>query len=178
MVKNPPVNAGDAGNLSSILGSRRFLVGNGNLLQYSCVENFMNREAWRATVQGVARSWIRLNTHTHVHTHTSHVHKHPLCYSSLSWHYLSYRHEVIVSHPQPNKILALIRAHSIFLAPEPPFNVQHLHLTHSIHQTFHMLIGLNQLPLCLKMSHLLRKRILLNLLGELMLGSLFPSLFK
>ena len=50
----------------------------------------------------------------------------------------------------PTKILALIRAHTIFLAPKPPFNIQHLHITHIIHQTFHMLIGLNQLPLCLR----------------------------
>ena len=31
--------------------------GNGNKLQYSCQENSMNREAWQATVYGVATSW-------------------------------------------------------------------------------------------------------------------------
>ena len=32
--------------------------GNGNPLQYSCLENPMDREAWQATVHGVAKSWI------------------------------------------------------------------------------------------------------------------------
>ena len=39
--------------------------GNSNLLQYSCLENSMDREAWRATVLGVAKSWPRLSSHTH-----------------------------------------------------------------------------------------------------------------
>ena len=54
MVKNPPVNAGDAG---SIPGSGRSPgEGNGNLLQYSCLENSIGREAWWAKVHGVAKS--------------------------------------------------------------------------------------------------------------------------
>ena len=40
--------------------------GNGNPLQYSCLENPMNRGAWQATVHGVADSWTRLSKqHTH-----------------------------------------------------------------------------------------------------------------
>ena len=35
--------------------------GNGNPLQYSCLENSMNGEAWRATVHGVAKSWTQLS---------------------------------------------------------------------------------------------------------------------
>ena len=35
--------------------------GNGNPLQYSCLENSMDREAWRATVHGVAKGWTRLS---------------------------------------------------------------------------------------------------------------------
>ena len=42
-------------------------VGNGNPLQYSCLENSMDRGAWRATV--LAYSQTRPNTHTHTHTH-------------------------------------------------------------------------------------------------------------
>ena len=54
MVKNLPANAEDVG---SILGSRRSLgEGNGNPLQCSCLENPMDREAWWATVHGVAES--------------------------------------------------------------------------------------------------------------------------
>ena len=53
VVKNPPANAADAG---SIPGSGRFPgVGNGNPLQYSCLENPMDRGDWRATVHGVLK---------------------------------------------------------------------------------------------------------------------------
>ena len=52
-VKNPPANAGNARDASLILGSGRSLgVGNGNLLQYSCLENSMDRGTWWATVHG------------------------------------------------------------------------------------------------------------------------------
>ena len=40
-------------------------VGNGNPLQYSCLENSMDREAWQATVRGVTERWARLGMHTH-----------------------------------------------------------------------------------------------------------------
>ena len=55
VVKNPPANAGDMG---SIPGSGRSPgVGNGNPLQYSCLENSMDRGVWWATVLGVSKSW-------------------------------------------------------------------------------------------------------------------------
>ena len=44
--------------------------GNGYPLQYSCLENSMDRGAWRAIVHKVAQSQTRLSTHTHTHTHT------------------------------------------------------------------------------------------------------------
>ena len=57
--KNPPANAEDEG---SIPGSRRSPgEGNGNSLQYSRLENPMDRRAWEATVQRVAKSQIRLS---------------------------------------------------------------------------------------------------------------------
>jgi len=53
VVKNPPAKARDAG---SIPGWERSLgKGNGNPLQYSCLENPMDRGAWRATVHGVTK---------------------------------------------------------------------------------------------------------------------------
>ena len=56
--KNPPSNAGDSRNVGSIPGSGRSPgIGNGNPLQYSCLENFMDRGAWQATVPGAAESW-------------------------------------------------------------------------------------------------------------------------
>ena len=55
-------NAGDPG---SIPGSGRSPgEGNGNLLQYSCLENPMDRGAWWAAVHGVAKSWTRLSDFT------------------------------------------------------------------------------------------------------------------
>ena len=57
VVKNLPVNAGDAGDMGSIPGSGRFPgERNGNPLQYSCLENSMDRGAWWATVYGVTKS--------------------------------------------------------------------------------------------------------------------------
>ena len=54
VVKNLPASAGDVG---SFPGSGRFPgVGNGNLPQYSCLENSMHRGAWQATVHGIAES--------------------------------------------------------------------------------------------------------------------------
>ena len=48
-------------------------VGNGNLLQYSCLENLTDKGAWHATVLGAAKSHTRTRTHAHTHTHT-HTH--------------------------------------------------------------------------------------------------------
>ena len=57
MVKNPPGNVGDARDAGSIPASGRSpQEGNGNPIQYSCLENSMDRGAWRAIVHGVAKS--------------------------------------------------------------------------------------------------------------------------
>ena len=52
MVKNPPAKAEDVGSIPDL--GRSPETGNGNLLQYSCLENPMDRGAWWATVHGVA----------------------------------------------------------------------------------------------------------------------------
>ena len=68
VVKNPSVNAGDARDSGSIPGSGISCgVGNGNPLQYSCLENSMTRGAWRATVHGVAKNWTQLNNRACTH---------------------------------------------------------------------------------------------------------------
>ena len=56
MVENPFANAEDMGDMSSIprLGKSPG-VGNGNTLQYSCLENSMDKGAWGARVHGVAK---------------------------------------------------------------------------------------------------------------------------
>ena len=61
VVKNPPANAGDLRNAGSIPGSGRFPgKGHSNPLQYSCLENPMDRGAWWVTVLGVTQSRTRL----------------------------------------------------------------------------------------------------------------------
>ena len=58
-----PANAGDARDVGSIPGLGRSPgIGNGNPLQYSCLQNLMERGAWRATVHGVAKSQLQLST--------------------------------------------------------------------------------------------------------------------
>ena len=62
VIKNSPVNTGDT---VSIPGSWRFAgVGNGNPLQYSCLENSLDRGAWWATVYEVAQSRTWLSPHS------------------------------------------------------------------------------------------------------------------
>ena len=58
MLKNLPANAGDVRDTGSIPGLGRSPGGgHGNPLQYSCLENPMDRGAWRATVHRVSKSW-------------------------------------------------------------------------------------------------------------------------
>ena len=59
VVKNSPVNAGDPGSVPGLGKSPG--EGNGKPLQYSWVENSMDRGAWWATVHGVAKSWPQLS---------------------------------------------------------------------------------------------------------------------
>ena len=62
VVKKPPANARDARDAGSIPGSERSPgEGNGNPLQYSCLENSVDRGARWATVHGVAKIWTRLS---------------------------------------------------------------------------------------------------------------------
>ena len=56
VVKNLPANAGDITDMGSTPRSGRSPGGvHGNTLQYSCLENCMDRGAWQATVHGVAK---------------------------------------------------------------------------------------------------------------------------
>ena len=67
VVQNPPANAGDTRVAGLIPGWGRSLgEGNGNPLQYSCLEKSMNRGAWWATVHGVAESDMTEHGCTHL----------------------------------------------------------------------------------------------------------------
>ena len=64
VVKNPPTNARVTGDVGSIPGSGRSPgAGNGNPLQYSCLENLMDRGTWWASVHLVAKNQTRLCMH-------------------------------------------------------------------------------------------------------------------
>ena len=63
MIKNLYANARDTGLISGPGWSLR--EGNGNPLQYSCLENLMNREGWQATVCGVTKHWTQLSDWAH-----------------------------------------------------------------------------------------------------------------
>ena len=60
VLKNPPANAGDTGDMGLIPGMGRSPGGgHGNPVQYSCLENPMDREAWQAVVYRVTKNWTQ-----------------------------------------------------------------------------------------------------------------------
>ena len=72
VVKNPLANTQDVRDVNLIPGSGRSPGGGQcNLLQYSCLENPMDRGAWQATVYGVTESdTTEATQHTHTRMHT------------------------------------------------------------------------------------------------------------
>ena len=70
VVKHPPANAGDIRNMGSIPGSGKTpRGGHGNPLQYSCLENPMDRGTWQAVVHRITKSqtqpkWLSMQAHT------------------------------------------------------------------------------------------------------------------
>ena len=66
VVKSPPTNAGDRREVGLVPGSGRSPgAGNDNPVQYSCLENQMDRETWWATVHQVTDLDTTDQTHTH-----------------------------------------------------------------------------------------------------------------
>ena len=73
VVKNPPTNAGDIKDVGLIPGlGRSSGGGRGNPLQYSFLENPMDRGAWWPTVRGAAKNWTQLKQFNTTQ-HTKHV---------------------------------------------------------------------------------------------------------
>ena len=78
VIKNPPANAGNVRDMGSIPGSGRSPGGgDGNTLQYSCLENPMDRGAWRARVHVLQRVRHDLNDLACHFTHLPPTHPDP-----------------------------------------------------------------------------------------------------
>ena len=71
VVKNLLAIEEDMGSVPDLGRSPR--AGNGNLVQYSCLEISMGSGAWQATVLGAAKSQKRLRVPAHTHTHTGNI---------------------------------------------------------------------------------------------------------
>ena len=84
VVKNLPASAGDTGSITRL--GRSPGVGNGKPLQYSCLENFMDRETGRLQSMGqrIWHNWARTHTHTHTPMHTKCLQ--PMCKSLFMFH--------------------------------------------------------------------------------------------
>ena len=91
LVKNPPANTEDIRDEGLVPGSGRSPGGGrGNPLQCSCLENPMDRGAWRATVHGVAKCWTRLKRRgMHTHRKPKWKRANKLLFPSKSPHHLS-----------------------------------------------------------------------------------------
>ena len=81
VVKNLPANAREVGWIPR--SGRSPTGGNGNSLQYSCLDNSMDRGAWWAEVHGVAKSWRRLSTQAHKHSYIQSKQFHCKCIKVL-----------------------------------------------------------------------------------------------
>ena len=115
MVKNPPANAGGIRDASSIPGSGRFPgKGHGKPLQYSCLENPMERGGWWATVHRVTKSLTQLkqlSTHTHRHTHT-HAQTHTHIYTPhFLYPFLHCFHVLAIINKATISMLLLLLSH-------------------------------------------------------------------
>ena len=134
MVKNLPANAGVTGLVLGLGTSPG--VGNGNPLQYSCLENSMDRGAWRgASPQGSQKSQPQLSTHTQ---DSDHIQVQILSITILIHRQLNINlnHRTIfvsLSPLQNESVQSFIYTHSILeLSPS--------HLFHSFLSGIHILI--------------------------------------
>ena len=101
-VKDPACNAGDPGSIPRL--GRSPGEGNGNPLQYSCLENPMDGGAWWATVHGVAKSRTRLSDFTFTFTMFSYSSKLSLKLKlQYFWHFFEVKSQLIGKDPDAGK---------------------------------------------------------------------------
>ena len=105
LVKNLPAKTGDTTDKRSIPGSGRSPgERNGNPLQYSCLENSMDRGAWLAVVHGIAKSWTWLSTHACTHNQRQYQNT----FYHKTYKYFSNKYVILYMHnikSQPWKVL-------------------------------------------------------------------------
>ena len=109
LIKDPPANAGDAKDTGSSPGLGRSPgLGNGNPLQDTCLENYMNRGTCQATVHGVPKSWTWLSMHTRDFEQYMILRERPLTEASLdgTWERAS---RVLGKKPASNRSQASLR---------------------------------------------------------------------
>ena len=109
MVKKPPANAGHLGSIPGL--GRSPGVGNDNQLQYSCMENSMDRGIWQATVRGVTKNQTCLSNSAPTYAAYSHFKRHKMCTlesTSFSHSYNS------VSHIPPSRAGSVIEWYVIY----------------------------------------------------------------
>ena len=106
MEKNPPANAGHIRDMGSIPRSGRSLGGrHGNPIQYLCLENPMDRGAWRATVHRVAKSQTRIKQFSINSTSDNHLIGKRFFVSISMWgsHCYYFKSRQDVTHPSAQK---------------------------------------------------------------------------
>ena len=116
VVKSQPPNAGDLRDTSSIPGLGRSPgEGQGKLLQYSCLENRVDRGDWPAMVCRVTKSqiWLkqlcaRMHARTHTHTHTHNDQNSISSREVIWWSHLEYRNHSICFEWMPPLSLRLL----------------------------------------------------------------------
>ena len=110
--QDSPANAEDSGDSGLIPGSGRFPgEGNGNTLQYSCLENSIGREAWRVTVHGAIESDKTEGLSMHARLRTT--------VPASASHHRSHQDERLQPIPCPGvwsaDVMSAVRAHRLFI---------------------------------------------------------------
>ena len=108
--KESACNVGDLGSIPEL--GRSPGEGHGNPLQYSCLENFMDRGAWRAPAHGVAKSWTRLSNQHFTFSRNSPSSRKPSLTSPLvspPQVILKGQEEPLLGHVPEEQVLLLLR---------------------------------------------------------------------
>ena len=112
VVNNLPGNAGDTRDAGSIPRTGRSPGGgNGNPLQYSCLENSTDKATWQATVHGVAKTWAWLSNRAHQTIRNATLNKFPKYSMPVSWLVKAYFNSFFSLNSTPRRLsISIYRA--------------------------------------------------------------------